>query len=165
MAVTSSTWSPSSWREFPAAHQVEWPDDAVAEAARVLRPGGTFVVSVDNRTRAVFLLDPWLNPYLDPLRRGVKALVGRRNGTAVRATGHTMGEVRAFLERHGFDEVRTHSIGFGPFTLGRREVLPRPVGMRLQAGLQRVADRNGSRVRLLGSQYLVVATKRDCREA
>src|SRR5438067_13770032 len=34
MAITSSTWSPSSWREFPAQHQVEWPDDASADAVR-----------------------------------------------------------------------------------------------------------------------------------
>src|SRR5439155_26538369 len=34
MAVTSSTWSPSSWREFPAAHQVDWPDELQIEAVR-----------------------------------------------------------------------------------------------------------------------------------
>src|SRR5206468_6883421 len=33
MAVTS-TWSPSSWREFPAQHQVDWPDEARVEAVR-----------------------------------------------------------------------------------------------------------------------------------
>src|SRR5688572_8876671 len=32
MAVT--TWSPSSWREHPAQHQVDWPDDARVEAVR-----------------------------------------------------------------------------------------------------------------------------------
>lgn len=33
MAVTSSAWSPSSWRERPALQQPEWPDAARAEAA------------------------------------------------------------------------------------------------------------------------------------
>jgi len=33
MAVTSSTWSPSSWRERPALQQPEWPDEARATAA------------------------------------------------------------------------------------------------------------------------------------
>jgi 3-deoxy-7-phosphoheptulonate synthase len=33
MAVTSSTWSPSSWRERPALQQPEWPDAAQAAAA------------------------------------------------------------------------------------------------------------------------------------
>jgi 3-deoxy-7-phosphoheptulonate synthase len=33
MAVTSSTWSPSSWRERPALQQPEWPDAAAASAA------------------------------------------------------------------------------------------------------------------------------------
>jgi 3-deoxy-7-phosphoheptulonate synthase len=34
MAVTPPTWSPSSWRELPALHQPEWPDQALAEEAR-----------------------------------------------------------------------------------------------------------------------------------
>jgi 3-deoxy-7-phosphoheptulonate synthase len=33
MAVVGSTWSPSSWRTFPALHQPEWPDAAEAERA------------------------------------------------------------------------------------------------------------------------------------
>src|SRR4051795_2614774 len=35
MAVTRSTWSPSSWRETHAAQQPEWPSDERAEAVRV----------------------------------------------------------------------------------------------------------------------------------
>jgi 3-deoxy-7-phosphoheptulonate synthase len=33
VAVTSSTWSPSSWRDFEALQQPEWPDAAHARAA------------------------------------------------------------------------------------------------------------------------------------
>jgi 3-deoxy-7-phosphoheptulonate synthase len=33
MAVSSSTWSPSSWREFPAVQMPEWPDPSRAEEA------------------------------------------------------------------------------------------------------------------------------------
>jgi len=33
VTVTSSTWTPSSWREFPALQQPEWPDAAAAAAA------------------------------------------------------------------------------------------------------------------------------------
>src|SRR5689334_13341595 len=33
MATTSSTWSPSSWRERPALQQPEWPDAPAAAAA------------------------------------------------------------------------------------------------------------------------------------
>jgi 3-deoxy-7-phosphoheptulonate synthase len=32
--VTESTWSPSSWRDFPARHQVDWPDEVRLDAAR-----------------------------------------------------------------------------------------------------------------------------------
>jgi 3-deoxy-7-phosphoheptulonate synthase len=33
MAIASSTWTPSSWREYPALQQPEWPDAAAAAAA------------------------------------------------------------------------------------------------------------------------------------
>ena len=39
MAVTPPTWSPSSWRAFPALHQPDWPDEARAEAARARLAG------------------------------------------------------------------------------------------------------------------------------
>src|SRR5580704_16405843 len=34
MAVVDSTWSPSSWRDFEALQQPEWPDEARVEAVR-----------------------------------------------------------------------------------------------------------------------------------
>src|SRR5918911_1258817 len=34
MTVSPPTWSPSSWRSYPAHHQPEWPDEASAEFAR-----------------------------------------------------------------------------------------------------------------------------------
>ena len=33
MAVSDTTWSPSSWRELPAVQQPAWPDERAAEAA------------------------------------------------------------------------------------------------------------------------------------
>ena len=32
MSTTSTSWSPSSWRDFPAAQQPNWPDEAALEA-------------------------------------------------------------------------------------------------------------------------------------
>src|SRR5437763_2760077 len=34
MATLPSTWSPASWRERPALHQPDWPDQAAAAAVR-----------------------------------------------------------------------------------------------------------------------------------
>jgi len=34
VAITKSTWTPSSWREFPVSQQPEWPDPAALAAAR-----------------------------------------------------------------------------------------------------------------------------------
>src|ERR1700687_5019511 len=34
MTLSPPTWSPSSWRGYPARHQADWPDEDAAEAAR-----------------------------------------------------------------------------------------------------------------------------------
>src|SRR3954469_24822110 len=34
MAVTDPTWTPSSWHEFPALQQPDWPDPVALEAVR-----------------------------------------------------------------------------------------------------------------------------------
>jgi len=34
MAVTDPTWTPSSWRRFPALQQPDWPDAAALETVR-----------------------------------------------------------------------------------------------------------------------------------
>jgi 3-deoxy-7-phosphoheptulonate synthase len=39
MAVVDSTWSPSSWRSFPARHQPQWPDEERLEAVRAQLKG------------------------------------------------------------------------------------------------------------------------------
>ncbi|MGN6379810.1 MAG: class II 3-deoxy-7-phosphoheptulonate synthase [Gaiellales bacterium] len=34
MATTDSTWSPASWRDYPALHQPDWPDQAEVDSVR-----------------------------------------------------------------------------------------------------------------------------------
>jgi 3-deoxy-7-phosphoheptulonate synthase len=60
VAITSSTWTPSSWREYPALQQPEWPNPAVAEAARQRLAGSPPLVFAgeardlrDNLARAI----------------------------------------------------------------------------------------------------------------
>src|SRR5215211_5179628 len=48
------------------------PDGAIAEMARVLKPGGTLITSADNAARLNYALDPMFSPRLAPLRSAVK---------------------------------------------------------------------------------------------
>ena len=90
-------------------HDQHGPGAIVAEAARVLAPGGRLVLSVPYWNGARRLLAAWL----------------LREGRRLRATGgefyqfaFTRGEVRAFLEAHGFRVLSFHP--YDPARMWRR---------------------------------------------
>src|SRR5262249_33853133 len=56
---------------------LERPELAIGEMARVSRPGGHITLTVDNRSALMYLLDPWMNPALAPLKRIIKSVLER----------------------------------------------------------------------------------------
>lgn len=74
-------------------HDAEGPDAIVAEAARVLVPGGRLLLSVPYLNGVRRAASPWLRR--DNARR-------RRAGATFYQFAFTRAEVRAFLARHGF---------------------------------------------------------------
>jgi SAM-dependent methyltransferase len=86
-------------------HDPDGPDAIVAEAARVLAPGGTILLSVPYWNGVRRLAAPWL------AWRGRRV---RRSGGEFYQFAFTRREVRAFLEGHGF-VVR----GFHPYDPAR----------------------------------------------
>jgi ubiquinone/menaquinone biosynthesis C-methylase UbiE len=138
------------------------PAQAVAELARVLRPGGHLVVSADNHARLTHWLDPLWNPALRPVRQAVKALLGatgrwRPRDHGVPATYHRLGEVDRLLTRAGLERRAGVTLGFGPLTLAGRPVLPKRIGQRVDRRLQQLADRGVPWLRSAGAHYLVIA--------
>ena len=140
------------------------PERAAREMARVLAPGGYLVVSADNRARLTDLLDPRRSPATGPLRRTAKSALAatgrwRPAGNGALATFHRRGEFDHILAGTGLEPVAGATFGFGPFTLLGRRLLSNPVGVRVDASLQKLADRGVPGVRSAGAQYLVVARK------
>ena len=140
------------------------PERAAREMARVLAPGGYLVVSADNRARLTDLLDPRRSPATGPLRRTAKSALAatgrwRPAGNGAPATFHRRGELDHILAGTGLEPVAGATFGFGPFTLLGRRLLSNPVGVRVDASLQKLADRGVPGVRSAGAQYLVVARK------
>ncbi len=143
---------------------IERVEPAMRELARVTRPGGFVILTADNRARLNNLLDPWLNPAFVLLKRAMKnmlARIGLRRSSLkdVGATGHSRRFIDTSLARAGLHKNRSKTLGFGPFTLLRRSLLPKRLGIKLHHRLQQLADRGAPLLRSTGAQYIVLAEK------
>ena len=138
-------------------------DAPVREIARVLKPGGHMLANIDNRWR--------LNHISDPLGAG-RRLLGktlRRLGiarTASSASAHTCSprHFDQLLQAAGLAKMQSFTLGFGPFALLSREVVPEALGLRLHSKLQTLADDGFPWIRSCGNQYVVLARKSCCLE-
>jgi SAM-dependent methyltransferase len=141
------------------------PQRALGQIARVLAPGGHAILSADNRLRLNGLVDPVENPLFVPAkyaRRGVRALRGRPSiGAAGRL--YTPERVDRWLAAAGLEPERRTTVGFGPFTFFWRSVLPDRTSLRLNRGLDHLAERRVPRLRRHGWHYLVSARKASAR--
>jgi ubiquinone/menaquinone biosynthesis C-methylase UbiE len=142
---------------LPWLPQVEEP---LREMARVLRPGGCMIVTVDTRWQLRQLLDPLASPLTQGPRRLAANMLGR-SSHGIRSHVTSLRAFRRALAAEGLEEATGLALGFGPFTLFKREVLPHSVGLMLHDRLQSMANRGAPIVRSTGSQYLVLAKKRD----
>lgn len=135
----------------------------VREICRVLEPGGYAIVSAENRWGLPQFVEPYMNPVLSPAKALVKnilRLCGRRRGPAL---NHTTAKRKfdALLDDAGFDKLAGVTLGFGPFTVFNRGLLPPAIGLRLHHSLQKLADRRVPFIHSSGHQYIVLAKKRD----
>lgn len=140
------------------------PEVAIAEMARVSKPGGHLILTADNQGLLIYLLDPLTNPALKPLRTGLKAVLhwlGLFHSTPKppEETLHSCQFIDTALSNAGLSKTHSTTIGFGPFVFLGRKALPTPFGIVLHRSLQRLADRNVPFLRSRGSQYLVQARK------
>jgi ubiquinone/menaquinone biosynthesis C-methylase UbiE len=137
------------------------PELAIREIARVTLPGGCVLLTNGNQARLNNLLDPWLNPALAPLRRGIKDMlerVGLRHSSPEPAV-RNRGFIDKALASAKLIKTRGMTLGFGPFTFLRRKVLPERLGIALHYQLQHLADRNVLPFSSTGMSYLVLARK------
>jgi SAM-dependent methyltransferase len=137
------------------------PGRAVAEMARVLAPGGSVVVTADNRYRMSALFEPRLTPLLLPLKlalRMLRMLRGWRPPAAVSRL-HSPAGLKRLLRGAGLGPREAITLGFGPFTFLGRPLLGGRPAMWLQRRLQSLAERQVPVVRSMGWHLLVVAGK------
>jgi ubiquinone/menaquinone biosynthesis C-methylase UbiE len=143
----------------PWLHSLE---TALCEMARVVHSGGHVIVTADNRYRLSYWLDPRLNPLHAHLRPPILAML--RKARLLREPPKPrvrMYSVRAFdrqVQAAGLCKKRGVVLGFGPFTLFNKRIVPNSTGVRLHHTLQRRAA-GIPLIRTAGSQYVVLAEK------
>jgi ubiquinone/menaquinone biosynthesis C-methylase UbiE len=141
------------------------PSACVAEMVRALRPGGALLVTISNRLRLSWLLDPLQSPALALPRRQVKrlsAVLGHPLSVQRAPTANALSR-REFCDLvgiHDVDHVQSQTIGFGPFTLFGRSLLGDRRSIRLHRRLQALADRGLPALSAAGAQHVVLARKR-----
>jgi hypothetical protein len=123
------------------------------------------IVSINNRTPLHVLGDPARLALLAPLRDAAREALATIRGTTATRRGRpiTFARPAAFagqLDRAGLRLIRAQPFGFGPFTMLGRELLPGPVGVRLERRLQRRAEApDPGLLGYLAAQYLVSAER------
>ncbi len=138
------------------------PSLAMAEMGRVLRPGGWWLGSVDNRYRLDGLLDPARNPVIAPKARAVRdALTRKRSGSEPKAAQHSSNALRRLLDCAGADRIAEVTFGFGPFTFAGRPFLGDRAGKAVNTALTRLGERGAPVARSTGAQRVALARKRE----
>jgi ubiquinone/menaquinone biosynthesis C-methylase UbiE len=142
---------------------LEDPARALTEIERVLAPGGSAVLTADNRARLNFLVDPRENPVLLPLKLPfgiLKRAIGR-TGDGAPSHLHLPGEISGLLTRAGLRTVRRTTVGYGPLTVLGRPMLSDAAGLRLHAALVALSRYRAPSLRRHGWHYVVAARKPD----
>ena len=136
-------------------------DAPLREMARVTRPGGSVLVTVDNRWALHRLLEPRINPALMPLKHELLQMFASVGLISAKAQAKTWSvkETDYALARAGLTKKRGLTLGFGPFTIWKHEVVSGPRGILLHERLQGLAKRGWSGLRSAGAHYIVLASK------
>ncbi|HKD66357.1 MAG TPA: methyltransferase domain-containing protein [Candidatus Binataceae bacterium] len=162
--VNNLAFADESFDLVIAAGVLPWlpsPDTALKEMCRVLKPGGCLILSTDNRWGLCWFLDPLTNPLLKPIKDSLQSVLWRLGAATprVRAQMTPIGESQKLLRANALRILEGTTLGFGPLSIFRYDLLPRPVGLRLDRMLQALADRNYPLLRRAGAQYVVAARK------
>jgi SAM-dependent methyltransferase len=130
----------------------------LAEVARVLRPGGALVLTADNSWALSCLLDPLQNPLVVPLKRALGGALRRLSQRRpLRVHPRSRRILQAALRRAGMVPTVATTLGFGPFTLFNRSIIPDRIGHKIHRKLQALASK--SWLGAAGLVHVMVARK------
>jgi ubiquinone/menaquinone biosynthesis C-methylase UbiE len=152
-------FEPGDFELVVAVGLIPWlhaPETAVAEMARVLRPGGKLVLTADNRARLVNFTDPRLMPSL--ATRRLAQLGARRRRQPVSRLDYPS-SVDRLVVGSGLRPIARRTVGFGPLTFLGHPLFDDRRSIRLNRRLQALADRGVHGLKWTGWHYVIHAGK------
>ncbi|MCU1296852.1 MAG: methylase involved in ubiquinone/menaquinone biosynthesis [Acidobacteriaceae bacterium] len=139
----------------------EWLDSLdrpISEIRRVLKPGGSVIITGDNTWSLHFVLDPRWNPMFSiprALARGMLRRLGLRRSSCYHLrTNH---QLDSALRGAGFSIIRRMTFGFGPFSFFNKKLFSDSLGLKIHRSLQCLANRNWPVLRSTGHVYIALA--------
>lgn len=139
---------------------VEDPGRALHEMARLVRPGGYVVLTTDNRYGLSRLLDPgWHANARAAIRRVRKRLGQSPHSWNPGPASYSWARTNSLLAAQGLSVVGRAGVGFGPFTILFKQVLPDSISLALEHILQGLCDRSLSPLWRVSLFHIVAAQK------
>jgi len=154
------TFEDCSFDLIVALGVIAWLHDlrkGLVEIARVLKPGGYFVLSMENPHR--WWVDPPL--LLQGTMKHVLERAGLRSPSArARAHFYSIKELDQNLSEVDLILIKNTSISFGPFTLFDHSIFSDHISVKIHQKLQQYANSGCPFLRIAGAQYILLAAKR-----
>jgi ubiquinone/menaquinone biosynthesis C-methylase UbiE len=141
---------------------VQQPELAMAEMARITKPGGHVIVTMDNARSLARGLDPGWHASARRLILGIRRLIGVHPAESPPVqwpAAMTSRDFDRLLRTAGLEPLEFDGVGFGPFTFLGRNVLPTRAGLRADRLLQWLADHHVPLLRHAAVFHVALAAK------
>jgi len=143
---------------------LHFPQKALREMARVLKPGGFLLVTAGNRWRLNDVLDPWSSPLVQPAKRVIGAIFRRFRKARPDDSGlplrlDSLRKLDRWLLPAGLLKIKATTVGFPPIRFHGRPIFGEQSSIRLNKRLQELADRDVPWIKSRGMDYIVLTKK------
>jgi ubiquinone/menaquinone biosynthesis C-methylase UbiE len=137
------------------------PLGALREMVRVLKPGGCLIITCGHPAALVYVVEPLLSGGGRAALRWFRWLLRRPAMEEVIAEQklYSCRSLDRLVTAVGLTTVDRRTVGFGPFTVLGRRLVPEAAGLAVHQRLQALADRRLPVVRSAGMGYMVLARK------